>query len=202
MPAFGAGLLGCGWRTRRPAQARTAAPTDGLRCSAWWCRADRGPPSGRDRCRTGIGGAMRGSPRWSSGGAARCGPREEGGAAPPAPSPRRRSGGRGVAPTGLRGLLDQTNARAGRALSTRSAAFTRRQREWRAGAGARAAELRNLPPDTPARCGGRRSSSAPLHRQGLRRRRGTLRYACEAPVRLERPARRPMRARGRALPPD
>jgi hypothetical protein len=112
------------------------------------------------------------------------------------PAERRR-----LLPLAFAGLLDQTNVQRD-ALIDAIRRFTRRQRELAEQARAVAAELRNLPPDAPAERRAeveqRRHFTAKAFDDAER----TVRFACEAPVRLEGRLGAYARALAGALPPD
>ncbi len=117
-------------------------------------------------------------------------------AAPLDPAERRR-----LLPLAFAGLLDQTNAQRD-GLIDAIRRFTRRQRELAEQARAVAAELRTLPAEAPAaqraELEQRRFFTAKAFDDAER----TLRFACEAPVRLEGRLGVYGRALAAALPPD
>lgn len=112
------------------------------------------------------------------------------------PAERRR-----LLPLAFVGLLDQTNAQRD-GLIDAIRRFTRRQRELAEQARGVAAELRNLPPDAPAERRAeveqRRHFTAKAFDDAER----TVRFACEAPVRLEGRLGAYARTLAEALPPD
>jgi hypothetical protein len=108
---------------------------------------------------------------------------------------------RRLVPLAFAGLLDQTNAQRD-ALIAQIRRFTRRQRDLAETARAVSAELRALPetaaPETRAELEQRRLFTAKAFDDAER----TLRYACEAPVRLESRLGTYARTLLALLPPD
>jgi hypothetical protein len=111
------------------------------------------------------------------------------------------AGRRRLLPLAFAGLLDNANVQRD-ALIEQIRRFTRRQRELGERARGVAAELRTLPAEAPAdqraELEGRRHFAAKAFDDAER----TLRFACEAPVRLEGRLGAYARALAAALPPD
>jgi hypothetical protein len=111
------------------------------------------------------------------------------------------AGRRRLLPLAFAGLLDQTNAQRD-GLIDAIRRFTRRQRELADQARRAAAELRNLPPDAPAEQRAELEQRRLFTAKAFDDAERTVRFACEAPVRLESRLGAYARALAEALPPD
>ncbi len=112
------------------------------------------------------------------------------------PTERRR-----LLPLAFAGLLEQTNAQRD-GLIDAIRRFTRRQRELADQARGAAAELRSLPPDAPAERRAELEQRRHFTAKAFDDAERTVRFACEAPVRLEGRLGAYARALAEALPPD
>jgi hypothetical protein len=113
-----------------------------------------------------------------------------------APGERRR-----LAPLAFAGLLEQTNAHRA-ALIEQIRRFTRRQRDLAELSRSLAADLRSLPEDAPADRRRDLTQRQAFTAKAFQDAERTLRYACEAPVRLEGRLGAYGRALMAALPAD